>query len=167
MTDAAPGGTPTPVSPDVYKPLPGASADLTITPQQQARGEINLLKADGEWVKRYLNGDPAARTQLHTLQMREAANPPGSVGSAPTPEAQRGSEANTLAAMGLPRDVTEHYAAGKPVGATEYQQAVALWNSRKQDPEWRAAVARGEHKATQELRLLQVIRSSRIDPSMG
>jgi hypothetical protein len=52
------------------------------------------------------------------------------------------------------------------VSASEYEQAVAMWNAKKQDPEWRAALDRGNYKARQEHALLVVIRSSRIDPNL-
>ena len=67
---------------------------------------------------------------------------------------------------GLPPDVVAHYRAGQPVSASEYQQAVAMWNAKKADPEWRAALERGDYKARQEHAALVVIRSSRIDPNL-
>jgi hypothetical protein len=52
------------------------------------------------------------------------------------------------------------------VSASEYQQAKAMWDAKKADPEWRAALERGDYKARQEHALLVVIRSSRIDPNL-
>jgi hypothetical protein len=141
--------------------------DLAMTPAAQARAEIQMLKQNPEWVKRYFDGDLGAAEQLKALQLQEHSYATGAVITGlPPPETQRASEADTLAEMGLPPDVTEHYRSGQPVSASEYQQAVALWNSKKQDPEWRAALARGDHKAKTELALLQTIRSSRIDTSL-
>jgi hypothetical protein len=65
-TTAAPATPPPPASSP-----PTAAADLTLTPGQQARAEIQALKQDGAWLKRFFDGDPAAKAQLKDLQTKE------------------------------------------------------------------------------------------------
>lgn len=167
MTDATP--TPAPAAPAPATPPPTAAADLTLTPGQEARAQIQVLKQDGAWVKRYFDGDPAAKAQLRDLQTREAEHNYSTgqlIFGGPSVQEQRDLQATYLADKGVPPDVVAEVRAGNPVSASEYQQAVAMWDAKKADPEWRAALERGDFKAKQEHALLMVIRSSRIDTSL-
>jgi hypothetical protein len=113
MTEAAPTSVaPAPAPPPTSSP-PAAAADLTLTPGQEARAAIQALKQDGSWVKRFYDGDPAARAQLKDLQTREAEHnyATGQLHfGGPSVQAQRDVQATYLADKGLPPDVTEHYA---------------------------------------------------------
>jgi len=141
----------------------GVLADLNMTPAQAARAEIELLKADPAWAKRWYDGDPAAAQQLKALQLQEHQHSQGSIFvGGPTPEHQLNQQAMTLVEAGLPSDVIEHFRSGGTVSASEYAQATAMWNNCKADPEWRAKLARGDHHTKQQHLLMQIIRSSRI-----
>jgi hypothetical protein len=108
----------TPAAPAAPAPTipPSVAADLAMTPGQQARHEIELMKADPEIAKKWANGDPGILAKVKGLREHEHKHTPGAVITGlPPPEVQRATEADTLAEMGLPPDVVEHFRAGKPV----------------------------------------------------
>jgi hypothetical protein len=168
MTDApapAPGPPTTGAAPDL-----GMGGDLgirlaTLPPADAAvaaRAEITRLKGDGDFVKRFLGGDPEANARMRGLHEIEAnASNPFVIGG-PSPQQQRNTEAASLADMGLPQEVIDHYREGKPVSADEYRMAVAKKQDLFTDAAWRAKYFAGNHEAVQQLRLLQVILSSRV-----
>jgi hypothetical protein len=162
MTEAAPvaPATPAPATP------PSAAADLTLLPPAHAaiaaRAEITRLKGDGDFVKAYLSGNVDAVAKMRGLYAFEAnAAAPLQFGG-PPPQAQRNTEAASILDAGLPKEVADHYREGRPVSQDEYRLAVAKKQSLFADKSWAAKYFNGDAEAVTQLRLLQVILSSRV-----
>jgi hypothetical protein len=152
MTDGAPS------------PAPGAAADLVPTPADQARAQIEALKADPAWVQKHLAGSHETKAELARLHEIAYAPAQGSIRvGGPTPEAQRAEQADHLGIMSdLPAAVIDQVRQGQPVTAEEYRLAVGRKNSLFADPAWRDRYFRGDHEARQQKLLLDVILSSPI-----
>jgi hypothetical protein len=139
--------------------------DLAMSPAAQARAEIKLMMQDPEIAKRWADGDPAILAKVKGLHEHEYKHSRGAeISGAPSLAEQLNVQADSLAAAGAPPDVVQHFREGLPVTASERQQANALWDSRKKDPEWCARVKRDDFQAKQELLLMQAIRSSPVVP---
>ena len=170
MTEAVSGETiPAPVAPatppPASSPPPGATADLAMTPGQEARAQIQLLKQNPEWLKRYFEGDPAAKAQLKDLQTREHEHNYSTgqlLFGGPSAQEQRDHGAARLEELGLSKAIVDHHRSGGTVSAEEFRLAQARWDSRKMDPEWRAKLERGDYETKQEYAALLAIRCSRI-----
>lgn len=170
MTDAAtsaPAATPGTQN-SAAAPSPSAAAALQPNAAQDARGKIELLTQNGDWVKRYWSGDVNAIAEWKALHDAEA-NAGGArfqIGGM-SPQEQRNIGANRLEELGLPKDVVDHYRNNGAVSVEGFRLAQARWDSRKADPEWRAKKERGDFETLQEYGALLAIRSSRVDPSLG
>jgi hypothetical protein len=148
---------------------PGATADLAMTPAEQTRAERQALKQDPDWLKRYNAGDLQAHRQLQQLQLKEhqqleAQNALRFGG--PSAQDQRNAEAETLRSMGVSEAVVEHYRIHGTVSAEEHRRASAMWDQKKRDPAYKQAHDNHSCEAKQQLALMQIIRSSRIDPNI-
>ena len=68
--------------------------------------------------------------------------------------------------MGLSEAAVEHYRVNGTVSAEEHRRASAVWDAKKRDPAFKQALDNHSYEAKQQLGYMQLIRSSRINPSI-
>lgn len=140
---------------------PGAAADLMApaSPAEQARSQIEALKANPEWVKRHLSGDHETRHELARLHEIASQPIPGSIiMGGPSPEAQRAETADHLSTLfDLSPAILDEIRQGKPASIDEHRLAVGRKNALMSDPAWRDRYLNGDAKAGREMLLLNSI----------
>jgi hypothetical protein len=157
MTDAAAAAASTVAA--------AAAADLLppATPADQARAQIEALKANPEWVKRHLGGDHATREELARLHELTHTPAPGSIISGmPTAAAQNAEMADHLSTLfDISPGIMEEIRQGKPASLDEHRLAVGRKAARMSDPAWVNRYMTGDAEARREMWLLNSILTRR------
>jgi hypothetical protein len=144
--------------PPAPSPPPGDTAALAMTPQAEARGKIEQLKADPAWLKRYHDGDISAWQEMQTLIHREHSLAPNTIiTGAPPPPAQYAEEGRTLRAQGIPENIVQQYEnPASRITAKEYADTKALKARLFADPAWSARYFNKDHEAMHQFRLISI-----------
>jgi hypothetical protein len=167
MTDAA-TPAPAPAQTPAAAPVtpPAAAADLVLTPGQEARAQIQAMKADPATAKRWIDGDPATLAKIKELQAAEFAHNYTTgqlmIGG-PSPEQAAQETAHYLEqTTGFPAAVIDQVRNRTPISIDEYRMSVARKDDLFADPDWVQRFMAGGRKEAHELKLTQINRTSPI-----
>src|SRR5579872_4564738 len=127
--------------------LPGATPVIP-SAADNARVELEALKANPEWVKKHLAGDHNTKADVERLSAIIAAPRAGAtMHGGPTVEEQRSEMANYVESMGVSPGVVKQVREGISETDLTYKQAVGLKRRLISDPAFVAKYMAGDHEA--------------------